>query len=125
MFKFIKNMFTSNVEKQLEASIDTLSNDIINLMDEKMSLENKVKQLEDTISNMLNPSFTYDNFVIDFNTCRVVSIERDIKDNLYYTIVTYLDPENKHQEFYFNHISNEGHLRLVEDFKKHLNGKKK
>lgn len=95
---------------------------------ENANLKNQVKSLKQIIDD-INSAVTACKPVIDFNTMRIFSIERNVNNNRPCTIIGFWEEEpvlssdgemivkkDVHKEWYL-YCNNERHAELIEEFK--------
>lgn len=58
--------------------------------------------------------------VVDFNTMKVVSIERLIRDNRHVTVLGYISPTCAELQEWALYCSEDNHLMLVKQFKQYI-----
>jgi hypothetical protein len=119
-----------SVQSDLDAAIDELGAEINQLRAHSSELETKLTQANQLITELtrykvlheqsIDRSKAVDSFAFDFNSVRVISIERMIRgdSNTPSTIIGWLNLDGTTHEWYYD-CNQDAHEELVRQFKKH------
>lgn len=120
------NLFGYKIEKvskdkineleNIELLISNRNNKLIELQSVIDDSINELAILKTKYTNIESYVFDHTKFCVDFNNIKVISIDRTIRDEIEYTILTDITSPDKYSDNYFL-INKERHNELIEAYK--------